>query len=145
MNSSAERLNTLERELGAVEKRRHHLATEWRKRKQQLLPVIRLSYCRMILALIQSPTLVCRGLKLFIRCASGNASLFLAVNDVRFQLIGRSVLERTKAYYEACALLGDSQQVNGPSEFFQSSTMMPLRRSIQLLANLRKQSRKWIG
>ncbi|EEQ99470.1 hypothetical protein Pmar_PMAR025858 [Perkinsus marinus ATCC 50983] len=63
MNSSAERLNTLERELGAVEKRRHHLATEWRKRKQQLLP-----------------------------------------------LIGRSVLERTKAYYEACALLGDSQQ-----------------------------------
>ncbi|KAF4693700.1 hypothetical protein FOZ60_010373 [Perkinsus olseni] len=63
MNSSAERLNALERELSTIERRRHHLATEWRRRKQQLLP-----------------------------------------------LIGRSVLERTKAYYEACAALGDSQQ-----------------------------------
>ncbi|KAF4754400.1 hypothetical protein FOZ63_001088 [Perkinsus olseni] len=63
MNSSAERVNALERELSTIERRRHHLATEWRRRKQQLLP-----------------------------------------------LIGRSVLERTKAYYEACAALGDSQQ-----------------------------------
>ncbi|KAF4677783.1 hypothetical protein FOL47_010377 [Perkinsus chesapeaki] len=63
MNTSAERLNDLERELSTIEKRRHHLASEWRRRKQQLLP-----------------------------------------------LIGRSVLERTKAYYEACAALGDSQQ-----------------------------------
>ncbi|KAF4730351.1 hypothetical protein FOZ63_020624, partial [Perkinsus olseni] len=40
MNSSAERLNALERELSTIERRRHHLATEWRRRKQQLLPVM---------------------------------------------------------------------------------------------------------